>query len=253
VPQPPTSPSLVGGTLRRAAATRADVGAAVAAARAALPGWSGATAYDRGRLLCGVAELLDKRRDRLVAEVTAEGLPAERAEALVGDAVDRWVWFAGWTDKIGGVLGSVNPVAGPYASWSAPRPIGVIGALAPGSLLGLVDVLAPVLAAGATAVVVAERSHMALVELLAVSELPAGVANLLAGDVAALAPELGRAGVDGLDLVDAPAEPAAELQRAAAETLTRALLPSPSVAGDPGLARLRAWSEVATVWHPIGR
>jgi acyl-CoA reductase-like NAD-dependent aldehyde dehydrogenase len=222
---------LVGGRPRRAVASRGDVADAVAAAKAALPSWSGATAHDRGRVLYGVAELLDARRDRFTAD-----LPAAETAGLLDAAVDRWVWFAGWTDKIAGVLGSVNPVAGPYASWSTPRPIGVVGALAPGSLLGLVDVLAPVLATGCTAVVVAE--------------LPAGVANLLTGDVAELAPELGRAGVDGLDLGDAPAETAPELERAAAQTLTRVLPPS---AADAGLVRLRAWSELTTVWHPIGR
>jgi acyl-CoA reductase-like NAD-dependent aldehyde dehydrogenase len=247
MPDSPTFPVLVGGRLRRAVASRGDVADAVAAAKAALPSWSGATAHDRGRVLYGVAELLDARRDRFTAD-----LPAAETTGLLDAAVDRWVWFAGWTDKIAGVLGSVNPVAGPYASWSTPRPIGVVGALAPGSLLGLVDVLAPVLATGCTAVVVAERAQpaSALAELLAVAELPAGVANLLTGDVAELAPELGRAGVDGLDLGDAPAETAPELERAAAQTLTRVLPPS---AADAGLVRLRAWSELTTVWHPIGR
>jgi acyl-CoA reductase-like NAD-dependent aldehyde dehydrogenase len=240
VPDSPTA--LVGGRLRRTGASRADVADAVVAARAALPGWSGTSAHDRGRVLYGLAELLDAQRDRF-------GSSAESVDA----AVDRWVWFAGWTDKIAGLLGSVNPVAGPYASWSAPRPIGVVGALAPASLLGLVEVLAPVLAAGSTAVVVAERTQpaSALAELLALAELPAGVANLVAGDVAELAPELGRAGVDGLDLGDASTGTTAELERAAAQALTRVL--PPSAADDAGLARLRAWSELTTVWHPIGR
>jgi acyl-CoA reductase-like NAD-dependent aldehyde dehydrogenase len=248
VPASPAFPALVGGRLRRAVTSRADLTDAVAAARAALPGWSGASANDRSRLLYGVAELLDAQRDRFTAAVPAE---------LVDAAVDRWVWFAGWPDKIAGVLGSVNPVAGPYASWSAPRPIGLVGALAPGSLLGLVEVLAPVLATGSTAVLVAERTRTAsvLAELLAVAELPAGVANLLTGDVGELAPELGRTGVDGLDLGDAPAETApelvTELEGAAAQTLTRVL--PPGGAADDGLARLRAWSELTTVWHPIGR
>ena len=240
MPASRTTATLVGGRLRRTETSPADVADAVAAARVALPGWSSASAHDRGRVLYGVAELLDAQRDRFTSS-------AESVDA----AVDRWVWFAGWTDKIAGVLGSVNPVAGPYASWSAPRPLGVVGALAPGSLLGLVEVLAPVLVTGSTAVVVAERGHTtsALAELLAVADLPAGVANLVTGDVIELGPELGRAGVDGLDLDAAPAEVSAELDRAAAQTLTRVLPPG---AADE-LVRLTAWSDLTTVWHPIGR
>ena len=163
----PTFPMLVGGRLRRAeagrgrpvhdaggalvghatAASPADVADAVAAARAALPGWSGAEAHERGRVLHDVAELLAQRVDRLAAA------GADPADARA--AADRWLWYAGWTDKIDGLLGAAHPVAGPYASWSAPRPVGVVGVLAPASLLGLVDALAAVLAAGATAVVVA--------------------------------------------------------------------------------------------------
>lgn len=259
---PPTFPMLVGGRLRRAdagsgapvrnaagalvghatVASRTDLADAVAAARTALPGWSGASADDRGRVLHDVAEALDERHDRFFA--------ADVPAAEVGAAADRWLWYAGWTDKITDVLGAVHPVAGPYASWSAPRPVGVVGVLAPGSLLGLVDGLAAVLAVGATAVVLApqERSPAVavLAELLATSELPAGAANLLTGDVAGLAPDLARAGVDGLDLAGTPTDPGDE----AADRGVRVLPAGPA---DPGLARLRAWTETATVWHSVGR
>jgi acyl-CoA reductase-like NAD-dependent aldehyde dehydrogenase len=254
---PPTFPLLVGGRLRRAEAGRgrpvrdaagdvvavattasaADLSEAVAAARAALPGWSGASAYERGRILYAVADLLDR----------ADGPPDE-----IGPAADRWLWYAGWTDKIAHVLGAVRPADGPYTGWSAPRPVGVVGVLAPTSLHGLVDVLAPVLAAGATAVVVAPHEQplaaAELAEVLAASELPAGVANVLTGDVAGLAPELVAAGVDGLDPAGVPAELAEELRWTAAEHGIRV----PRRADD-GLGRLRAWTEVTTVWHPAGR
>jgi len=168
--------------------------------------------------------------------------------------VDRWLWYAGWTDKIAGVLGAVHPVAGPYAGWSTPRPVGVVGVLAPGSLLGLVEGLSSVLAVGATAVVVAPhdrpRAVAALAEVLATAALPAGTANLVTGDVGELAQQLVRAGVDGLDLAGAPADHAADLERDAAERGVRVLRAEPV---DAGLARLRAWSEVTTVWQPVGR
>jgi acyl-CoA reductase-like NAD-dependent aldehyde dehydrogenase len=256
---------LVGGRLRRAeagrgrplhddagtvvgfstAASRADLADAVAAARAALPGWSGTSAHERGRLLFAVAEALDERRDRLA---TAAAVPADD----VGTAVDRWLWYAGWTDKLAGVVGAVHPVAGPYASWSTPQPVGVVGVLGPAALLGLVDGLASVLAAGATAVVVAPhdqpRAVADLAEVLATAELPEGAANLLTGDVAELAPELARA-VDGLDLAGAPGESAARLGRDAAARGIRVLPVAPA---DP-LARLRAWTDVTTVWQSVGR
>ena len=131
-----------------------EVAEAVAAAKAALPGWAATTADERGRVLHGVAELLDERRDRLAADLAAaDGIAVDAAAELVDAAVDRWVWYAGWTDKIAGVLGAVHPVSGPYVGWSAPRPVGVVGAVSLPSLSALVEALAPVLAAGATAVV----------------------------------------------------------------------------------------------------
>ena len=170
--------------------------------------------------------------------------------------VDRWVWYAGWTDKIATVLGSVNPVAGPYVNFSTPVPTGVIGVLAPAAsaLTGLVDVLAPVLATGCTAVVVASAERplpaVELAEVLATSDVPGGVVNLLTGRVAELGPWLAaHADVDGLDLAGAPEDVAVDLERAAADTVKRVL--RPGTTGE--LARLRAWTELTTVWHPVGR
>ncbi|MGW0893362.1 aldehyde dehydrogenase family protein [Saccharopolyspora sp. NPDC002578] len=246
-----------------ALASRKDVRDAVAAARGAFPGWSGATAYNRGQVLFRIAEVMEGRRAQFGADVAAaEGLGAGEAAAVVDAAIDRVVWFAGWTDKITGVLGAANPVAGPYFSFSVPEPTGVVGVLAPqdSSLLGLVSVLAPVLAAGNTAVVVtsAERPLPAITlsEVLATSDVPGGVANLLTGTVAELAPRLAsHADVNALDLTGAPADLRPELERAAAGTVTRVLRTGraePDWTAAPGLERLRAFTELKTVWHPVG-
>ncbi len=240
-----------------ALASRKDLRDAVSAARAALAGWSGATAYNRGQVLYRVAEMLQARHDQFVEDVVAaEGLSRKRAGTAVDAAIDRWVWYAGWTDKIATVLGSVNPVAGPYVNFSTPVPTGVIGVLAPeaSSLLGLVEVLAPVLATGCTAVVVASPTRplpaVELGEVLATSDVPGGVVNLLTGQVTELGPWLAaHADVDGLDLAGAPDELAVELERAAADTVKR-VLPAGTVSD---MGRLRAWTELTTVWHPVGR
>jgi acyl-CoA reductase-like NAD-dependent aldehyde dehydrogenase len=231
-----------------------EVAEAVAAAKAALPGWAATTADERGRVLHGVVELLDERRDRLAADLAAaDGIAVDAAAELIDAAVDRWVWYAGWTDKIAGVLGAVHPVTGPYVGWSVPRPVGVVGAVSLPSLPALVEALAPVLAAGATAVVVAPHERpvgaAALAEVIATTELPAGAANVLTGPVGELATRL--TGVDGLDLTGAPDDVAPDVVTAAAERGARVL--APPVIDDPPLARLRAWSEVTTVWHPVGR
>ncbi|GAA5112539.1 aldehyde dehydrogenase family protein [Pseudonocardia adelaidensis] len=247
-----------------ALASRKDVRDAVSAARAAFPGWAGATAYNRGQVLYRVAEMLQGRRAQFVDDVVAaEGARKGQAAALVDAAIDRWVWYAGWTDKIASVLGSVNPVAGPLVNWSTPEPTGVVGVLAPqsSSLLGLVDVLAPVLATGCTAVVVASELRplpaVELAEVLATSDVPGGVANVLTGRTAELAPWLAAHGeVQALDLVGVPPDLAADLERAAAEGVRR-VLPRPAAEPDwtrqPDLLRLRAWTEIKTVWHPVGR
>ncbi|GAA2555181.1 aldehyde dehydrogenase family protein [Pseudonocardia hydrocarbonoxydans] len=247
-----------------ALASRKDVRDAVSAAGSAFRGWSGATAYNRGQVLYRVAEMLQARHDQFADDVlAAEGGTRKKAAALVDAAIDRWVWYAGWTDKIASVLGSVNPVAGPLVNWSTPEPTGVVGVLAPqsSSLLGLVDAVAPVLATGCTAVVVASQERplpaVGLAEVLATSDVPGGVVNLLTGSTAELAPWLAAHGdVHALDLTGAPPDLAAECERAAAGTVKR-VLPRPATEPDPtrtpGLARLRAFTEIKTVWHPVGR
>ncbi|QUX30680.1 aldehyde dehydrogenase family protein [Nocardiopsis akebiae] len=248
-------------------ASRKDARDAVAAARKAFGGWSGRTAYNRGQILYRVAEMLEGRRDQFTAQaVAAQGLSRADAERVVDAAVDRWVYYAGWTDKVAQVLGGANPVSGPYYNQSAPEPTGVVAVFAPQNapLLGLTSVLAPVIATGNTAVVVtsgdAPLAAIDLAEVLATSDLPGGVVNLLTGRVPELGPHLAsHADVNALDLTGA-GDLAAEFERAAADTLTRVLRPGPCSDGgedawldpDPGTARLKPFLETKTVWHPVG-
>jgi acyl-CoA reductase-like NAD-dependent aldehyde dehydrogenase len=244
-----------------AQASRKDVRDAVVAARKALPGWSGATAYNRGQVIYRVAEMLDGRREQFAAEVAAaEGRSLADALELVGAAIDRIVWYAGWADKFAQVAGSANPIAGPYFNFSIPEPTGVVAIMAPqeSSLLGLVSVLAPVLCTGNSAVVVTSQTRplpaVSLSEVLATSDLPGGVANVLTGFTAELGPWLAsHRDVNAIDLTGvAPGERVA-LQRAAADNVKRVYVPDDSdFEGEPGIERLTAFVETKTVWHPIG-
>ena len=242
-----------------AQASRKDARDAVRAARRAFAGWSGATAYNRGQVLYRVAELMEGRAAQFAADVAAaEGLPAG-AEVVVAAAIDRWVWYAGWPDKVAQVAGSANPVAGPYFNFSVPEPTGVVAVIAPpgSSLLGLVSVLAPVIATGNTAVVVTSQERplpsITLAEVLATSDVPAGVVNLLTGHTAELAPVLaGHMDVNAIDLAGAGPEGRAALERLAAGNVKRVLLADDDWAAPPGTRRLLAFVETKTVWHPIG-
>jgi acyl-CoA reductase-like NAD-dependent aldehyde dehydrogenase len=246
-----------------AAASRKDARDAVVAARAAFPRWSGATAYNRGQVLYRVAEMMEGRRDQFTAEVArSEGVTARQAARVVEQSVDRWVWYAGWSDKIDQVLGAANPVAGPFFNFSVPEPTGVVAVVAPqrSSLLGLVSVLAPVVVTGCTAVVLASEQRplpaVTLAEVLATSDVPGGVVNLLTGSVTEVAPWLaGHADVNALDLAGV-ADPAlaAELEATAATTLTRVRRPAAESEYDstPDLTRMSGVLEVKTVWHPVG-
>jgi acyl-CoA reductase-like NAD-dependent aldehyde dehydrogenase len=244
-------------------ASRKDARDAVVAARAAFGKWSGMTAYNRGQVLYRVAEVMEGRHAQFCDEVAAgEGLSHSKARVAVDAAIDRWVWYAGWTDKLAAVLGGANPVAGPYFDFSLPEPSGVVAVLAPqqSSLLGLVSVVAPVLASGNTAVVVTSKERplpaVTLSEVLATSDVPGGVVNMLTGDAAELGPWLAEhADVDGIDLTGAPAGRAMEFEREAAGTVkrvVRAPASEPDWTADPGLGRMRPFLETKTVWHPIG-
>jgi acyl-CoA reductase-like NAD-dependent aldehyde dehydrogenase len=252
--------------------SRKDARDAVVAARKAVGGWAGATAYNRGQVLYRVAELLEGRRSQFVDEVSrGEGLSRARAEKVVDAAVDRWVWYAGWSDKVAQVLGGLNPVAGPFFDISAPEPTGVVAVLAPqgSSLLGLVSVVAPAVVTGNTVVVVASERRplpaVTLGEVLATSDVPGGVVNVLTGRTAEIAPWLAsHMDVNAIDLAGAAdAEGLAwpDLEVAAADNLKRVVRPAVGKDGaaqepdwelGPGLDRLRRFLETKTVWHPKG-
>src|SRR6204780_5397621 len=245
-----------GGLLGYAAqASRKDARDAVTAGRAALRGWSGATAYNRGQVLYRVAEMMEGRFAQF-ADVSVQG--GDR-DGLVAAAIDRWVWYAGWPDKVAQVAGAANPVAGPYFNFSVPEPTGVVAVVAPpgSSLLGLVSVLAPVIATGNTAVVVASEAAplpaITLSEVLATSDVPGGVVNVLTGRTAELAPVLaGHFDVNAIDLTGAPAVSRAELERLAAANVKRVFWGADDWAEAPTPRRMLAFLETKTVWHPVG-
>ena len=199
-------------------ASRKDARDAVVAARAAVKGWAGATAYNRGQILYRVAEMLEGRREQFVTL----GVPADEVDA----AIDRWVWYAGWSDKLSQVYGGANPVAGPYFNLSAPEPTGVVAAVT-------------------------------LAEVLATSDLPGGVVNILTGRLTETVPTLAaHMDVNAIDLTGvADAELAADLEIKAAENLKRVLRPAPADHdwyADPGITRMTTLLETKTVWHPKG-
>jgi acyl-CoA reductase-like NAD-dependent aldehyde dehydrogenase len=244
-----------------ALASRKDARDAVVAARKAFPGWSGATAYNRGQVLYRAAEVLEGRRAQFADEVRlATGVPLAEALREVDAAVDRWVWYAGWSDKIAQVRGGANPVAGPYFNFSLPEPTGVVAVLAPqdSALLGLVSVIAPAIVSGNTTVVVASERYplaaVTLAEVLATSDVPGGVVNVLTGRAAEVGPWLAsHMDVNAIDLAGAPGALADDLAVAAAENLKRVVrLPAGDWAAEPGLERMFGFLETKTVWHPMG-
>ena len=249
--------------------SRKDVRDAVRIARAAFPGWSGKTAMNRGQVLYRVAELLEGRRDQATDEVAhAEGLDAVGAREQVDRSIDRLVWYAGWADKLSQVLGTVNPVGASYFDFSIPEPTGVVGIIAPesSSLLGLVSRLAPVVVGGNTAVVLTSEARplpaVTLSEILATSDVPGGVINIISGRRAELVPWLaGHMDVNAIDAFGVPTELRVALERAAVENMKRVARPPRSgVDGFDWLDDTRAqrpewiaaFLEIKTVWHPVG-
>ncbi len=252
------------GAFLASAALAADRDArdAVVAARGAFPAWSRASGYQRSQALYRVAEVMTAYREAFAAQLSrAGGGSAEAAVAEVDAAVDRWTWYAGWADKITQVRGTVNPVAGPFGTVSLPEPVGVTAVLAPpdSALLGLVSVLAPVIVSGNTAVVVASERYplaaVAFAEALAAAEFPAGVVNVLTGEVAEISPWLAaHQDVNAIDLAGAPGPLADDLAVAAAGNLKRVVrFPASDWAAEPGLERMFATLETKTIWHPLGR
>jgi acyl-CoA reductase-like NAD-dependent aldehyde dehydrogenase len=241
-----------------AKASRKDARDAVVAARSAVSGWANATPYNRGQVLYRIAELLEGRRAQFIDEIMqSEGVSTSVATRQVDDAIDRWVWYAGWADKYVQVTGNANPVSGPYFNLSVPEPTGVVAIVAPqdSSLLGLVSVVAPALVAGNTVVVLASErlplSAVSLSEVLATSDVPGGVVNILTGSAAEVAPWLAsHADVNALDLTGAGALDWVDLEIAAAETLKRVLRPEGGTdLAAPSLDRITALTETKTVWH----
>jgi acyl-CoA reductase-like NAD-dependent aldehyde dehydrogenase len=247
-----------------ARASRKDVRDAVVAARKAQAPWAGATAYNRGQILYRVAEMLEGRRGQLADEiVAAEGCKPRQAATQVEQAIDRWVWYAGWSDKFHQIDGGLNPVAGPYFNLSVPEPTGVVGAIAPqgSSLLGLVSVLAPIIVSGNTGVIVAADTRplpaVTLAEILATSDVPGGVVNLLTGHVEELAPILAsHLDVNAIDLTGCAGTDTTDLEVAAAENVkrvVRAPANEPDFTAVPtGPRRILAFCETKTIWHPKG-
>ncbi len=250
--------------------SRKDLRDAVRAARAAQTGWARKTAMNRGQVLYRVAELMEGRRDQFVAEVAAaEGLREPRARESVDRAIDRWVWYAGWADKIAQVLGSSNPVAAPYFNFTIPEPTGVVGVVAPeaSSLLGLVSRLAPPLVSGNTVVLLASETRplpaVTLGEVLATSDVPGGVVNILTGHKQELVPVLAaHVDVDALDTWGVPDAMRLQTELTAADDIKR-ILRRPTTVVDARFDWLddraserpewiAAFLEMKTVWHPIG-
>jgi acyl-CoA reductase-like NAD-dependent aldehyde dehydrogenase len=248
--------------------TRKDIRDAVRAARKAQPDWAAKTAFNRSQILYRIAELMEGRRDQVIAEVmAAEGVGRARATRLVDAAIDRWVWYAGWADKYPQIVGAVNPVGGPYFNFSIPEPTGVVGVIAPedSSLLGLVSRLAPVIVSGNAAVVLASERRplpaVTLAEVLATSDVPGGVVNLITGLRRELVGHLaGHMDVNGLDAFGADPADSAPIEELSVENVKR--LVRPPVAGldrynwlaDTAQSpyMIGEFVEIKTVWHPIG-
>ena len=240
--------------------SRKDARDAVVAARAAQAGWASATAYNRGQILYRIAEMLEGRRDQFVAEIRAmTGVSASKANAEVDAAIDSWVWHAGWSDKIDSVAGSMNPVAGPFFNISTNQPTGVVAVLAPqeSALVGLVNSIAPAIVSGNTVVAVASEklplSAITLTEVLATSDLPAGVVNMLTGSAKEIGSWLAsHQDVNAMDVEGS--SNAVELEIMSAETIKRVIRAnSYARLGNKGtLEHILSLMEVKTVWHPKG-
>ena len=243
-----------------ARASRKDLRDAVKAARSAQATWAAKTAYNRGQILYRVAEMMEGRRGQFGSELREAGV--DDPEREVSAAIDRWVWYAGWADKLAQVVGGTNPVAGSYFNFTLPEPTGVVGVVAPDEspLLGLASRLAPAIVAGNTAVVLAgERAPLVAVsfgEVLATSDVPGGVVNLLTGSKTELLPWLaGHMDVNALDLTGCPSELAADVEVTAAENVKRVHRAAPVDPYDPRAQspyEITALLEMKTVWHPIG-
>ena len=239
-----------------ALASRKDLRDAVVAAKAAHSGWANATAFNRGQILYRVAEIMQGRSDQFIDEICAlEGVTTKAAKIQVEEAIDTWVWYSGWCDKLSSVTGSLNQVSGPFYNFTTPEALGVVAIFAENkpSLLGVVRTLAPVIASGNSAVLIASESYplpaITLSEVLATSDVPAGVVNILTGKITELAPWVGsHMEIDGVDVAGLSKKQEEELKLVGADNLKRIFRFSPTNHPE----RILSFMEQKTVWHPIG-
>jgi acyl-CoA reductase-like NAD-dependent aldehyde dehydrogenase len=239
-----------------AMASRKDLRDSVVAAKAAQSGWANATAFNRGQILYRIAEIMQGRSEQFVDEICAlEGVSNKAAKIQVAEAIDTWVWYSGWCDKLSSVTGSLNQVSGPFYNFTTPEPLGVVAIFAESkpSLLGVVRTLAPVLAGGNTAVLIASESYplpaITLSEALATSDIPGGVVNILTGKTAELAPWVAsHMEIDGVDVAGLSKKQEEELKLVGADNLKRVFRFTPT--NNP--ERILSFMEQKTVWHPIG-
>jgi acyl-CoA reductase-like NAD-dependent aldehyde dehydrogenase len=239
-----------------ALASRKDLRDAVVAAKAAHSGWANATAFNRGQILYRVAEIMQGRSDQFIDEICAlEGVTTKVAKIQVEEAIDTWVWYSGWCDKLSSVTGSLNQVSGPFYNFTTPEALGVVAIFAENkpSLLGVVRTLAPVIASGNSAVLIASESYplpaITLSEVLATSDVPAGVVNILTGKITELAPWVGsHMEIDGVDVAGLSKKQEEELKLVGADNLKRIFRFSPINHPE----RILSFMEQKTVWHPIG-
>ena len=239
-----------------ALASRKDLRDAVVAAKAAHSGWANATAFNRGQILYRVAEIMQGRSDQFIDEICAlEGVTTKVAKVQVEEAIDTWVWYSGWCDKLSSVSGSLNQVSGPFYNFTTPEALGVVAIFAENkpSLLGVVRTLAPVIASGNSAVLIASESYplpaITLSEVLATSDVPAGVVNILTGKITELAPWIGsHMEIDGVDVAGLSKKQEEELKLVGADNLKRIFRFSPTDHPE----RILSFMEQKTVWHPIG-
>ena len=239
-----------------ALASRKDLRDAVVAAKAAHSGWANATAFNRGQILYRVAEIMQGRSDQFIDEICAlEGVTTKVAKIQVEEAIDTWVWYSGWCDKLSSVSGSLNQVSGPFYNFTTPEALGVVAIFAENkpSLLGVVRTLAPVIASGNSAVLIASESYplpaITLSEVLATSDVPAGVVNILTGKITELAPWVGsHMEIDGVDVAGLSKKQEEELNLVGADNLKRIFRFSPTNHPE----RILSFMEQKTVWHPVG-
>lgn len=238
-------------------ASRKDLRDAVVSARGAQNGWVSASAYNRGQILYRIAEMMEGRKDQFASEISqVDGISLQDAGLEVDESIDRLVWYAGWSDKLSSIAGSTNSVSGPFYNFTIPEALGVVGALAPekSSLLGLVDAIAPIIVSGNTAIILASTraplSAITFAEVLATSDLPGGVCNILTGDKGELAPWFAsHMDINGLDISGVDDESmVADIRTAGAQNLKR--IHSFDQAQTPH--RILAFMEAKTIWHPIG-